>query len=70
MKICVTLFLPWDYKLFEKDKGDEIFIFTCWDIELIKLGSLDIFFYSRRVRRTNNFFMVFLNEGWGLLNTV
>ena len=67
MKMCASLFLPWNYKLSRKSKGDEIFIFTCRNIELVKLGGLDIFVYSRRVRRTNNFF---LNEGWGLSNTI
>ena len=67
MKMCVPLFLSWNCELSaRKSKGDEIFILKCWNIKLVKFGSLDIFFYSRRMRRANNFFMIFVNEGWGL----
>ena len=48
---CVSLFLPWNYKLSRKCKGNEIFCFTSWNIILVKLRSLDIFFNSGRLRR-------------------
>jgi len=70
MKMNVPLFLPWNNKFFGKRKGDEIFTITCWNIELVKFRGLDIFFYSRELRRANIFFIVFLREDWGLLNTV
>ena len=41
MEVCVSLFLPWDYKLSGKCKGNEIFCFTGWNMILVKLGSLD-----------------------------
>ena len=54
-----------------KGKSNEVFTIICWNIELVKLRGLNIFFYSRRMRRTNiYFFMVFLKENWGLLNIV
>ena len=68
MKMCVSLFLPWNNKFFEKRKSDEIFTVTCWNIELVKLRGLDIFFYSRGLRRANIFFIVFFREDWALLN--
>ena len=70
MEMCIPLFLPWNYKLSRKSKSDEIFIFTCWDIESVKLGDLDIFFTVEGWEGPIIFLWVFLNEDWGLLNTV
>ena len=70
MEMNVPLFLPWNNKFSRESKGNEIFTVSCRDIGLVKFRSLDIFFYSRGLRRANIFFMVFLSEDWGLLNTV
>ena len=63
-------FFPWNNKFSRESKGNEIFTVSCGDIGLVKFRSLDIFFYSRGLRRANIFFMVFMSEDWGLLNTV